>query len=242
MCTVTFIPGNKKYFITSNRDEKITRKPAVPPDTYQSNGHTLVYPKDADAGGTWIAMNAHGNAAVLLNGAFAKHVSSPPYQKSRGVVFTNIMGADMPVNHFRQLDITGVEPFTIILFEQGCLYIGRWDGNRKYIQQLEASRPYIWSSVTLYSEDILKKREQWFLKWLNSHPDADQAAILHFHRFAGEGDATNDIRMNRNDNLLTVSITGMELMPEKGIMQYHDLQKNQQYMYDLAFLPVLASS
>ena len=70
MCTVTFIPGKDRYFITSNRDEKMLRKPAIAPQPYVINGNTLVYPRDADAGGTWIAMNENGNAAVLLNGAF----------------------------------------------------------------------------------------------------------------------------------------------------------------------------
>jgi hypothetical protein len=36
----------------------------------------ITYPKDADAGGTWIAKHENGNAVVLLNGGFKNTYSS----------------------------------------------------------------------------------------------------------------------------------------------------------------------
>ena len=84
MCTVTYIPVNDKYFISSNRDEKNSRSQAAPPAVYKLNNIMLIFPKDADAGGSWIALHENGNAAVLLNGAFEKHNPLPPYKKKQG--------------------------------------------------------------------------------------------------------------------------------------------------------------
>jgi hypothetical protein len=236
MCTVTFIPAKDKFFITSNRDEKAQRKQAIRPKSYTDRDKTMIFPKDADAGGSWIAMETNGNAAVLLNGAFFKHISMPPYKRSRGNVFLEVIAGDMPVQKFLHIDLFNIEPFTLIVFEDNNLYECRWDGSRKYCKQLENYRPYIWSSATLYNEDVIKKREYWYLKWLNKNPDPNQQDILHFHQFAGDGDAYNDLRMNRNGTLFTVSVTGIEINDEKGIMRYLDLKDNMVYRQEMEFI------
>src|SRR3954467_7532888 len=197
MCTVTFIPLKDTIILTSNRDEKYSRKQALPPQQFDFTGGTIIYPKDADAGGTWIAMNEDGNAAVLLNGAFVKHVPTPPYKKSRGQVMLELIQTDRPVRSFVRADLVHIEPFTLVIIENRCLYECRWDGNQKYCKQLPVYRPHIWSSATLYTEDIVKKREQWFAKWLNNNPAPSQEDVIHFHLFGGENDKHNDLRMNR---------------------------------------------
>lgn len=235
MCTVTFIPAKDGCFITSNRDEKAGRKQALPPASYSCDQVALLYPKDADAGGTWIALHNNGNAAVLLNGAFIAHVSQPPYKKSRGLIFLDVISSDMPVEKFQRIDLTNIEPFTLVVFDDNNLYECRWDGSRKYHKQLNKNKPHIWSSATLYNEEIIKKREQWFAEWLNNNPNASMQEILHFHRFAGEGDIQNDLLMNRDNNMLTVSLTGIELNDEKASMHYIDLKDQMQYLQQIEF-------
>ena len=236
MCTVTFIPAKDRYYITSNRDEKSGRKQALPPATYCYDDITLVYPKDADAGGTWIALHNNGNAAVLLNGAFIAHVSQPPYKKSRGLIFLDIISGDMPVEKFQRIDLTNIEPFTLVVFENDSLNECRWDGSRKYHKQLNKNQHHIWSSATLYNEEIVKKREQWFAKWLKENPTPSMQDILHFHQFAGEGDTQNDLLMNRGNNMLTVSVTGIEFNDERATMHYIDLKDNVLYQQQIAFM------
>jgi len=236
MCTVTFIPVKDKYFITSNRDEKIFRKPALAPKAYTSlQGPKIIYPKDADAGGTWVAMHENGNAVVLLNGGFEKHISTPPYKRSRGIILLEIISDVNPFSLFQQMNLSGIEPFTLVLFENGNLYECRWDGIKKHYKQLDNSKPYIWSSVTLYDETIIQKREQWFNEWLYKNPSPSMQDILQFHLFAGDGDNHNDLRMNRNGMMLTLSATGMEINNEKGIMYYLDLTNDKTYKQELRF-------
>ncbi len=226
MCTVSFIPVKDKFFITSNRDEKKLRKAAFPPEIRWGKGSGLLYPKDADAGGSWIGLHQNGNAAVLLNGAFTKHITQPPYRLSRGIVFLDIIAEERPVVKFTKTNLFNIEPFTIVIFENKCLYECRWDGQNKYCVQLKNYRPYIWSSATLYEETIVLKRERWFLKWLNDNPNPSREDILNFHQFTGEGDSNNDLKMNRDGKMLTVSITGIELKNNEGSMKYIDIINN----------------
>jgi hypothetical protein len=235
MCTVTFIPVKDKFFITSNRDEKILRKPALPPTVYNLEGASIIFPKDSGAGGTWIAMHENGNAIVLLNGGFKKHTSAPPYIKSRGIVLLDVIKTISPFKTFSVLNLSGVEPFTIVLLDNSVLYECRWDGKNKYRKELDIIKPYIWSSVTLYDNEIVQKREQWFKEWLAKNPQPTMRDILNFHLFTGDGDKHNDLRMNRNGEMLTLSVTGMEINNDKGTMQYYDLIKNELYKKELYF-------
>ena len=228
MCTVTFIPVGDRYYITSNRDEKKMRRQAFPPAIHEENGNKIIYPMDADAGGSWVAMHENGNAAVLLNGAFEKHEPDPPYKKSRGIVFLEIINTVNPVRYFMHMDLLGIEPFTMIIMDN-CLYECRWNGITKYCRQLKKHRHHIWSSATLYDEATVKKREQWFAAFLNRNSRPTQDDILKFHEFGGTGDLQNDLKMNRDNVMSTVSITGIVLDKHKSNMKYIDLRDNKVY-------------
>jgi uncharacterized protein with NRDE domain len=227
MCTVSFIPVRDSFFFTSNRDEKLARKRAVTPIAYKHGENYLVFPKDAEAGGTWIVMKENGDCAVLLNGAFLPHVSRSPYQKSRGLVLLEVINDPRPSNCFVKFNLDNIEPFTLILFESGSLYEFRWDGQERYCKQLAPHRPYIWSSCTLYDGLIIKKRERWFATFLNRNPHPTQRDIMNFHRFTGDGDKANDLLMSRDNLYGTVSITSIHLTGDRGSMKYLDVQTNE---------------
>lgn len=226
MCTVTYIPVKNNVFITSNRDEKQLRKKAFSPDQFRYNGCTLSGPVDAAAGGTWIAIKENGDAAVLLNGAFIPHQPCPPYRLSRGIIFLDLLTARYPSVFFSAIRLENIEPFTIILFEKGCLYQFRWDGQEKFAKQLPAARPHIWSSVTLYDATVIKKREDWFAAFLNKKPYPSRLDIMDFHQHAGDGDAANDLHMKRAGVYSTVSITCLELSQQDAAITYMDMYDN----------------
>lgn len=223
MCTVTVIPIGNKIFIASNRDEKQKRKQALPPQKYIYNNAPLYFPKDADAGGTWIALKENSDAAVLLNGAFENHLHQPPYRKSRGLIFLDIISDDNPLKKFTEINLSNIEPFTIIILQGGSLYECRWDAEKHYQKKLDIHQPHIWSSATLYSNQVIQKRSQWFHQWLQQNNPPSQQQIFRFHHFGGDGDTHNDIRMNRNGQMLTVSITCMEISNTHASMIYEDL-------------------
>jgi len=196
------------------------------PGVYEHNGTKLIYPKDTKANGSWIAFNQTGNAAVLLNGAFIKHIPAPPYKKSRGLVFLDIISNNQPEFCFLGMNLDNIEPFTMVLFVNGFLFEARWDGQQKHFIQLDEKQCWIWSSVTLYAPEIISKRKEWFETWLMENPKPAPATVFNFHRFAGDGDSNNSVLMKRGNEMLTVSITGIDLCMDAGTMQHYDLKQN----------------
>jgi uncharacterized protein with NRDE domain len=235
MCTVSFIPVGNKFYITSNRDEKLTRKTAFPPLIHEYSGVKMLFPKDADAGGSWIAAKENGDAAVILNGAFISHVPDPPYRRSRGLILIDILAYEKPAAAFSKIILEDIEPFTVIVFENKSLFEFRWDGHEKYGKRLSQHQSYIWSSATLYDGMTVKKRELWFNDFLEKNRMPSQQTIINFHRFTGDGDAGNDLLMSRDGLYNTVSITSVELNGTKTKMQYLDLTNNVNYPEEIFY-------
>src|SRR3954468_12299913 len=114
MCTVTFIPARNHFFFTSSRDEQAGRPVAFFPEVYEINGARVLFPKDPQGGGSWIAVNENGHVAVLLNGAIKAHQAERPYRKSRGLVLLELIAATSAADAFEETDFSGIEPFTVI--------------------------------------------------------------------------------------------------------------------------------
>ncbi|THU30389.1 NRDE family protein [Niastella caeni] len=233
MCTVTFIRVADKIYLTSNRDEKHWRSNALPPAVYPFTSGRLLFPKDGDAGGTWIAAHENGNAIVFLNGAFIRHIPQPPYRRSRGLILLDLLDTPDPVIAFKNMSLVQIEPFTAVLWNNGQLCECRWDGRQKYTALLSVSQPHIWSSATLYDEEVVEKRKSWFTTWLQEHKQLSPDDILHFHQFTGDGDTHNDLRMNRNGQVFTVSVTLLALTGDVTQMRYLDLKNNTAFTQNL---------
>ena len=193
------------------------------PEAKEFGSGRILFPKDGDAGGTWIALHGNGNVMVLLNGAFERHKHLPPYRKSRGLVFLDIFDSEKPADKFNQVDLEDIEPFTLVIWQQGELWETRWDGKNKFVFPKPNNVPQMWCSVTLYDPIVITKRKEWFTKWLDDKQYISAEETRHFHEFAGDGDERNDLRMNRDGKLLTVSITGIEIRGNKAVMHYKDL-------------------
>ncbi|WP_336514025.1 NRDE family protein [Pollutibacter soli] len=235
MCTVSFLPAADQIFLTSNRDEKHFRSDALAPEIHHSSSGKILYPKDRDAGGTWIALHENGHAIVFLNGGFVGHITKPPYRKSRGLILLEIADSFAPVTVFEKIQLENIEPFTAIISDKNVLFECRWDGDQKHIAEKDPAIPHIWSSVTLYDEEIIQKRTGWFKAWLDSASEHSQEEILHFHEFTGDGDGHNDLKMNRGGAVYTVSITSIAINDSGGMMYYHDLRNHKRYRNSLPF-------
>jgi hypothetical protein len=235
MCTVTYLPFSDRVLITSNRDEATLRTPASHPLVANVNTGKILFPKDGLAGGTWIGMHSNGHVMVLLNGAFQKHKHQPPYRKSRGLIFIDILDSHEPVNQFQSINLQNIEPFTLVIWYQSTLWEAKWNGTEKFLQPITTDEPHIWSSVTLYDPEVVEKRENWFQQWLIGRQNISSEEIVSFHEFAGDGDAKNDLKMNRNGLLQTVSITGMEIREHSATMTYKELLDNTSSVHDWQF-------
>ncbi len=210
MCTVTFLPQKDNCFIlTSNRDEDTSRQIAMPVEKYIINNIQVYYPKDPKAGGTWIASGSNGFTVCLFNGAFEAHQPKGNYRKSRGLVVLDFFNYKNQYDFIAQYDFSNIEPFSIVFVKHQNNTIGlcelKWDGEKTYHLNHDASLPHIWSSATLYTEEVIKQREVWFNDWVNNNEVFTKDNILMFHHFGGSGDKENDLVMNRSQKK-TVSI------------------------------------
>lgn len=243
MCTLTYIPVNRGFLLTSNRDEQVARKAALPPELYLHNGLEIIYPKDAQAGGTWIATAGNGYTLCLLNGAFQRHIPAPPYRKSRGLVLIDFFLYNSPGLFAREYSFDGIEPFTLVIIRNGnpqnTIDELRWDGHTSHCRQLDASFPHIWSSATLYEPGVIRAREQWFSEWLEQFPAPGVPQMLAFHHFGGNADERNNILMNRENRLKTLSITSVSSLPGECGMYYEDLLINTIYDKHIQWQPMI---
>jgi uncharacterized protein with NRDE domain len=223
MCTVTYVPQkNGGFTLTSNRDEAPHRSPQNITQTnlYQRN---MLFPRDTTAGGTWIATSDRNRVVCLLNGAFDFHRHEPPYRKSRGLMVLEAFEYPRLADFTKNYDFCDMEPFTFILSEGEKLIELRWDGTQKYMQELNHQAMHIWASATLYTSEVQQKRVNWFEAWRKEQEDYHPERILDFHRTAGDGDPWNDVMMNRQGIVQTVSITQIINDGAEINMHYHDL-------------------
>ena len=231
MCTVTFLPsGTADFILTSNRDEKPGRSRALPPQRYEIHGIPMVFPKDAQANGTWIATAENGFTLCLLNGAFETHSPHYPYRMSRGVMVLDFFRFNDAERFVKEYDFSGIEPFTLLVVSQEAalqLTEIRLDASGKlYVSALDAGKPHIWSSATLYPVAVRHERERWFADWLSDRSTFELEEILHFHHFGGTGNRQNDLLMNRNV-VGTVSITAVARQQGITEMVYEDLVSHE---------------
>ncbi|CAM1340146.1 NRDE family protein [Tenacibaculum amylolyticum] len=223
MCTVSYLPlGGNDFILTSNRDENPKRE-TLPPKEYNEDGISLIYPKDKLAGGTWIGLSENNRLICLLNGGYENHERAASYRASRGVIVKQLLKADNAVTMIEQFDLNGIEPFTIVLVDWNDnlnAYELVWTGKEKNFRKLE-EKPHIWSSSTLYTEEMKQLRRDWFANWLKDKKAYEQSEIISFHL-----DDTKEAHVSpkmKREFVETVSVTSVKKEEEQVSLQYHDV-------------------
>lgn len=221
MCSVSFVPIQDGFVLTSNRDEKIYR-PTMEPKMYFENGKKLLYPKDEQAGGTWIIAKEDGTCIVLLNGAFVNHQKKEHYLKSRGVILKDIINDEDPIFYFSEINLKEIEPFTLIIFYNSKLTEVKWDGTKKHIIPKSILEPHFWSSATLYNQNQQQIRNEWFQNFHKEKSTITADNILSFHSHTHTENTEFGLVINREDQTKTVSITQVILKNNRLEMTYLD--------------------
>ena len=223
MCTVTFVPlGDKNFVLTSNRDVSWKRAPASPPQIHTEHGVDLLYPRDEEAGGTWIGSSYDSRLLCLLNGGFENHERKLPYRKSRGLIVTELLAAKDLSSALESIDLKDIEPFTLVIVDwKDELTLGEfvWDGSQKHRKRLSKAA-HIWSSSTLFDPEMRDTRKHWFEDW-KRQGDFSPLSILDFHKTAGQGDDDVGVILNRK-HVGTVSITQF-IRQERSEFQYESV-------------------
>jgi len=213
MCTVTFIKNNKGEFVlTSNRDEKVFRE-TLPPTIVEKGGRQCIVPQDKEAGGTWIALDNTPAIYCLLNGGFTKHISTNNYKKSRGIIILDLIEMGSFDTFVKEYSFKGLEPFTLIVFQNDILRELKWDGENVFCKELNANQPHIWSSATLYTKEEAEYKAKLMQKLLPTNPTNSEIFSLHRKAFFLES-----IKQTK-----TVSISQLTVKEDSTLFYYNDL-------------------
>ena len=221
MCTVSFYPKDNSYIVGMNRDELLTRGPALPPQVHRHGGGYALHPTDAE-GGTWIGLNDAGVTFALLNW------NSPPKKeklRSRGHVVLEALAAGSMFDAevlLHSKSFVGMNPYRLIGFFPRTSFVRewRWDG-ANLTARLFPWCPHHWFSSGLSDEQAAIQRGtivesaahapnagslEWLRELHSSHQPKPGAFSVCVHR----------------EDAATLSYTEISVEPGQGTMRYRD--------------------
>lgn len=237
MCTVSYIKHHNGFSLTSNRDEQSNR-PTLVPMAYDELDQILVYPKDKIAGGTWIATSYNDISVCLLNGGYKKHKRQLPYARSRGVILKERFKYNNNQNFINQIDLNNVEPFTLLMIDHHNLKnidfkVLVWDEKQKHISTINTDKNHIWASATLYDKTQREMRQEWFTKFTKLHQSMTSEEIINFHTGSFTNQKSDDMLMQRQGKLKTISVSQINISTNSKHFIYKDLNNQQDFIINL---------
>lgn len=226
MCTITLVPhpdSMNGFILTSNRDEAVSRK-TLPPQSEIYKNTKMYFPKDEQAGGTWVGVSEKLRCVCLMNGAEKPHKRKPEYRKSRGIVVKDFLAGGKLKKLLTDYDFNDIEPFTMIIVDWSnglVFYELLWDGATRKVTKLSL-KGHIWSSSPLYNDNMKLLRNKWF-KNLKQSKGFSAESLLDFHHHAGEGNKESDLIIDRGF-LKTQSITQVKNSAKELKFWYENLE------------------
>jgi len=115
MCTVSFLPHARGFYVAMNRDEKLDCFTALPPKIVDPVGRRTLFPREP-TGGTWVSTNDAGVCLALIN--WHRVAREPRHDPvSRGQIVRELAGkssADEIANGVAKLPLRKMRPFRLI--------------------------------------------------------------------------------------------------------------------------------
>jgi len=232
MCTVTFLPLADGYLLATNRDERRDRGAALPPSLRRLGGRRVVAPTDADAGGTWVAVDDLGRGLCILNGDRPPARPPPADAPSRGRLGLDLMEEPVRDAALERLERRRADgrlrerPFKLLVLEPGptpLMHRIDWDGVQ--LATAETSEPSLAISSTFEPDAVARVRAEAFVELLERvAAPADELAAAQRRWHAShtpsrpEGDAYG-VCMHRPD-ARTVSLTAVAVTAGEVSMAY----------------------
>ncbi|GIX43113.1 MAG: hypothetical protein KatS3mg129_2846 [Leptospiraceae bacterium] len=248
MCTLTIIPYNhlQKVFIGFNRDELKNRKVAIPPAIYNNNNIQMIYPKDANFGGTWLGLNEYGYFFFLLNynqkNLYLNYYINPSYKnkKSRGLIIPELLQLKSKIeilNYIKNLDYYNYSPFRLIFFDknENNIFQFIYTGRGKKVRYFQI--PFFQASSGLGDYKIYPLRKKHYKNFLKNPSIKKQ---IYFHNYIDSKNPESSIKINRKLSM-TVSQTFILIKNKNIILHYYDLINQKKYKLNLSLKSTLST-
>ncbi len=204
MCTVTWwlAPDGKGYEVFFNRDELRTRGPATPPTLAEKNGVPYLAPKDADFGGTWLLINAHGVTLGLVNHYPLEPKNPPSRPISRGLLARDLADCADLANlreRLTQLKLRRYGAFFLFACAR-AEKPRKWTWDTKTLLEDPAADPLPFlTSSSFRTEDVRRHRRDYFAKNWAAKNQLDPANLWQFHLWHDADKSAFGVLMDRGD-------------------------------------------
>jgi hypothetical protein len=233
MCTVTALPRSLLASdpsldrlllrVVCNRDELLTRAPALPPTLWTAGPRRALMPIDPPSGGTWIAANDAGLVFVVLN--VNDGVPARAGEISRGTIIPALVGCatiSRALAQAQQVQARRFAPFRLLILDR-YEAVDCWpDGDR-----LRHRRSYLRSAILRTSSGlgdamVAGPRRTLFQRAFSSTASARQTQD-DFHRHRWPGREAISVNMRRHD-AATVSRTIVEVREGSVRLSYQAIE------------------
>ena len=221
MCTAVVCSTAAGYVFAFNRDELLSRPPALPPSRHGD----FVAPIDPEGGGTWIASNRHGLTLAALNVYEAGKRDPLEPVRSRGLLITDLAEvttlAALATRVRDHAHLAHTRPFHLLAVaaDQSALD-ARWDGED--LALTPATLPLLRISAAFDQAAVITARNQEFdlLKdELATSVHIQETLRTWFSSHAHNG-ASRGVCMHREPFAATVSHTQVAVGARETAMHY----------------------
>jgi hypothetical protein len=159
-----------------------------------------IAPIDADAGGSWLSVNAFGVSLCLLNGQSGFEIAGT--RRSRGLLIRELAWApcaDECALWTKQLDLRQFAPFSLVILEPGrSAIVAQWDGGRLDVNLAgDAHMPLTSSSYD--ADGVRDSRLNDFARRVVPGQPLDPALLYRFHSSHGGSPDAYSTCMHRPD-------------------------------------------
>ena len=231
MCTVTALPRSLLASspdrlllrLVCNRDELLTRAPALPPTSWAAGARRALMPIDPHSGGTWIAANDAGLVFVLLNTSDGATV--PAGRVSRGTIIPTLVGCATVTRALAQaqrLRAAAFAPFRLLIVDRDEV-VDCWpDEDRIHHRRSHLRGAILRTSSGLGDAVVAGPRRALFRRTFTG-ASAPQAAQDEYHRHQWPGREAISVNMRRH-GAATVSRTVVEVRKDSVRLSYQAIE------------------
>ena len=206
---MTWSRSAEELIVCFNRDEQHNRATSLPPTGWDEG---FLAPRDADAGGSWLAAKPDGTLLALLN-HYPPDQPFIPEAKSRGSLVTMLASRDVvpSASILRKLGVERMKPFRLVVLSRSTSVLLTWNGRRIMRKTLANEGGFITSS-SWNTKPVTAARQKVYRQWRRTASDGNLADMIEFHSFASHAKGSAwAICMSRDDartvSLNTVRVT-----------------------------------
>ncbi len=157
MCSVSFLPHSRGFYLGMNRDESLLRPAARPPEIARFGGPLALFPSEA-TGGSWVGVNGAGLCVALINWYAVAHEPKAG-RVSRGIVVPSMLAASSlrdATHIITALPKWNMSPFRLLVFALPERTVREFRWNQRTLEQL----PHAWEPRHWFSSGYDESRAQ----------------------------------------------------------------------------------